>query len=59
MRTSITMMTMKIPKSDIRVVLKFLQENKIKHYPFTKLADGYNVTVEKDEVISYLILRYT
>ena len=53
------MMSMKIPKSDVTIVLKFLRENKIKHYPFTKLADGYNITVEKDEVISYLILKYT
>jgi hypothetical protein len=53
------MMSLTIPKSDVSVVLKFLKENKIKHYPFTKLADGYSITVEKDEVVSYLILKYT
>jgi hypothetical protein len=53
------MMSLTIPKSDVSAVLKFLKENKIKHYPFTKLVDGYNITVEKDEVVSYLILKYT
>jgi hypothetical protein len=53
------MMSLTIPKSDVSEVLKYLQENKIKHYPFTKLQDGYEITVEKDELVSFLLLKYT
>jgi hypothetical protein len=49
-----------IPKKDYLQVSNAIRNSDIKHYPFTKKVDGYEIEVERTEtpLLLFLILKY-
>lgn len=51
--------TINIPSKYINAVRGLLKANEVKYMPFTKVSNGYKITIIGDHpVISFLQLRY-